>query len=129
MHLKGIKETVIYVHDLERTKQFYQETLGLRLYGEKAGEHIFFKVGEDMLLFFNPEHSKAKTHIPPHFAEGNQHFALTVSAEDYESWKNKVSALIEIEHEKDWGSGVKSFYFRDPEQNSVEIVTEGMWDD
>ncbi len=38
------------------------------------------------------------------------------------------SINIEIEHEQHWYDDYYSFYFRDPDGHSLEIVPEGMWD-
>ena len=46
--LTQIKETCLYVNDIKRTKEFYHELLGLELISELEGNHIFFRVGNDV---------------------------------------------------------------------------------
>lgn len=128
MEFKSIKETAIYVADLAQSKQFYHDLLGLPIIVHVKDQHIFFRAGESVLLCFNPAHSKIKTSVPPHFGEGNLHFALECLDGDYEKWKTVLTKNgIEIEQEVVWKAGRKSFYFRDPDQHSVEIVQSGIW--
>ncbi len=129
MQLQKIKETCLYVSDLEQTKAFYHDLLGLPLISFKEGRHVFFRVGEDVLLCFLPEVTKTDIHLPRHFGYGELHFAFECKTGDYHLWKKKLQELkIKIEHEEDWGRGFLSIYFRDPDQNCVEIVMPGMWD-
>ena len=129
MEIKQIKETCLYVADLRETRKFYQEKLGLELISFEEQEHVFLKAGSSVLLCFNPEHSKAKTNLPYHYADGPIHFAFQVEKSEYEAWKQKITdANIEIEHEESWRNNLLSFYFRDPDDNCVEIVMTGMWD-
>lgn len=125
-----IKETCLYIHDLEQAKEFYADTLGLKVIHYLPERHIFFRAGASVLLCFNPDDSKTKDSPPPHFAEGNQHFAFEVSREDYLEAKNKIEKLgIEITDTVIWKSGQESFYFKDPEDNILEIVPVGIWGD
>lgn len=78
MNFTKIKETCIYVADLELIKTFYNEVLNLDIINYDEGKHLFFKAGQSVLLFFNPEDSKSKTSPPGHYAKGKQHFAFEV---------------------------------------------------
>ncbi len=126
--LNKIKETCIYVSDLEATKYFYHHILELSIISIKLGRHIFFKVGDDVLLCFIPETTKNEGTLPPHFAYGQQHFAFECPKDKYEYWKDRLTKnSITIEHEATWKNGLKSIYFRDPDNHSVEIVMPGIW--
>ena len=73
--------------------------------------------------------SKLKKSPPPHFAEGNQHFAFEVSKEHYGIIKDRFAELnIKVTDTVVWSSGQESFYFTDPENNVLEIVPVGVWD-
>lgn len=124
-----IKETCLYINDLEGAKAFYHDKLGLEIIHYLPERHIFFRAGSSVLLCFNPEDSKEKQSPPPHFAHGNQHYAFEVSKEDYLKTKKKFEKLgIVITEEVTWKNGQKSFYFNDHEENVLEIVPEGIWD-
>lgn len=125
----NIKETCLYIQDLEKAKSFYHDKLGLEIIHYQPEKHIFFRAGSSVLLCFNPSDAKLKTSPPPHFAEGNQHFAFEVNKEDYEKCKLKINSLgIQIIDKLVWKSGQESFYFNDPEDNVLEIVPIGVWD-
>lgn len=129
MEINQIKETCLYVSDLDRTKEFYHNKLGLELMAFEESHHVFFRAGTSVLLCFIPEYSKAKQELPYHYASGPIHFAFQVDKDQYEDWKQKIQdAGIEIEHEQSWGNELLSFYFRDPDDNLAEIVMTGMWD-
>ncbi|UII34043.1 VOC family protein [Fulvivirga ulvae] len=123
-----IKETCLYIKDLEAARDFYHNKLGLEVIHYDRGRHVFFRAGSSVLLCFNPDDSKYKDSPPPHYAEGNQHYAFEVSRENYETVKEKIKALnIEIIDKLVWKSGQESFYFNDHEGNVLEFVPEGVW--
>jgi catechol 2,3-dioxygenase-like lactoylglutathione lyase family enzyme len=127
--LTKIKETCLYVSDLERTREFYCDVMGLELIALKKGRHVFFRVGDDVLLCFLAEATRREKVLTPHYAEGKQHYALECPAEDYEAWKEHLAAHgIGIEREIEWSPGCRSIYFRDPDEHSVEIAMPGLWD-
>lgn len=129
MKITGIKEVCIYIEDLSLAKDFYHDTLGFDVISYVEEKHIFFRVGNVVLLCFNPEDSKTKESPPPHFTYGPQHFAFEVAVDEYEAAKRWIKGLsIEIIDEVIWKSGLESFYFKDPAGNVLEIVPEGVWD-
>lgn len=130
MKLTQIKETCLYVHDLEKAKHFYHEKPSLPIISFVPGKHLFLRAGSSVLLIFNPDDSRTKKSPPPHFGSGNQHFAFEVLDEDYNSTKEEILRKnIPILDEVTWESGKKSFYFNDPEGNVLEVVPDsGVWD-
>jgi len=126
-----IKETCLYVNDLEKTKEFYYGKLGLEVIGFVKDRHVFFRAGGSVLLCFISESTRnvSGSSLPPHHGNGNLHFAFETTNEQYVLWKEKIkSEGIAIEQEAEWGKGLKSFYFRDPDNHLVEIVMEGIWE-
>jgi catechol 2,3-dioxygenase-like lactoylglutathione lyase family enzyme len=129
MEFVKIKETCLYVTNLEQSKAFYHGKLGLPIISEVPGRHLFLRAGSSVLLCFIAESSSQSTEVPPHFGSGQLHLAFETSPEEYLKWKEKVQAQqILIEHEHNWGNGYLSFYFRDPDQHCLEIVMTGMWE-
>jgi catechol 2,3-dioxygenase-like lactoylglutathione lyase family enzyme len=130
MKFLRIKETCLYVHDLDAAQRFYNGKLGMEVINYVPGKHIFFRAGSSVLLCFNPEDSRQKKSPPAHYGEGKQHFAFEVPQADYaESRRSILSLGIEITDEVEWSNGQKSFYFEDPEGNVLEILPEGaIWD-
>ncbi|WP_242927611.1 VOC family protein [Pontibacter vulgaris] len=129
MEIRKIKETCLYVADLERSKAFYKGLLHLEIIGEVKGRHVFFRAGESVLLCFIAAQSRRKGKLPPHFGSGHLHLAFEVKKQDYQPYKTKLLETgIKLEQEFDWGQGYLSFYFRDPDQHLLEVVMEGMWE-
>lgn len=129
MKFTQIKETCLYIRDLEQAKEFYHHKLGLPIIDYTTSKHLFLRVGNSVLLCFNPEDSKQKVSPPAHFAEGKQHVAFEVDFEDYAKSKKEISSKnIQITDEMTWPGGKKSFYFEDPEGNVLEIVPDGIWE-
>ena len=125
-----IKETCLYVRDLEQIKEFYSEILELPIINFEPEKHIFFRLGSSVLLCFNPEDSRRKVSPPGHYGGGKQHVAFEVHFADYEKAKAEIIAKgIKVIDEVEWKGEVKSFYFEDPEGNILEIVPDkGIWD-
>ena len=92
-----------------------------------------FRVGEDVLLLFTEDASAkpikiAGGVIPPHETRGVVHFALGIDATTLEVWRTRlVEQGVAIESEVTWERGGSSLYFRDPDDNLVELVTPGTW--
>jgi catechol 2,3-dioxygenase-like lactoylglutathione lyase family enzyme len=53
---------------------------------------------------------------------------LGIDAESFDGWRMRLQSHgVTIEKEVEWPGGGKSFYFRDPVGNLVELVTPGVW--
>jgi catechol 2,3-dioxygenase-like lactoylglutathione lyase family enzyme len=130
MEVLKIKETCIYILDLQAAHDFYSKVLGLEVINYAKDKHLFLRAGSSVLLLFNPEDSKKKKSPPGHYGGGKQHFAFEIETLFYEEAKAELlSKGIQIIDEMIWPAGGKSFYFNDPEGNVLEIVSEkGIWD-
>ncbi|MFA0961934.1 VOC family protein [Roseivirga sp. BDSF3-8] len=128
MSIKQVKETCLYIEDIDRTKAFYEKKLGLPVISIAPGRHIFFRAGTSVLLCFIAAVTKQEERLPPHYAKGKQHIAFEISKEEYMSWKEKLREVgVRITHEEHWKNGYSSFYFDDPDGHVLEIVEEGFW--
>lgn len=129
MTISQIKETCLYISDLDKAQHFYQGKLGLPVISKVDHRHIFFRAGQSVLLCFLPEVTRKEPSLPPHFAYGRQHIAFETSPEDYIAWKEKIQqAGIAVTHEQSWKGGLQSFYFEDPDGHVLEIVPKGIWE-
>ena len=129
MNIKAVIETAIYVDDLQAAETFYRTVLGLAVLGKESGRHVFFQVGEgQVLLVFLAEATLKGDPLPPHGTTGPGHVALGIEAEAFDVWRKLLQGHgVAIEKQMEWPRGGKSFYFRDPAGNSVELVTPGVW--
>ena len=129
MRISRIKETCLYVADIDRAKAFYFGKLGLAVISEVEDKHIFFRAGESVLLCFIAHKTNEQSLLPPHGASGCIHFAFEVTTADYDAALQQVKENnIPILHEHVWKNNLRSFYFNDPDMNLVEIIEEGLWD-
>ncbi len=123
-----VLETVLYVEDLDAAERFYGEVLGLSLDSRKAGLFCFFRVGQGMLLLFDPTASRANRDVPAHGAIGAGHACLAVAESELDGWRALLESRgVTIEHEQAWPRGGRSFYFRDPAGNSIELASPRIW--
>jgi catechol 2,3-dioxygenase-like lactoylglutathione lyase family enzyme len=123
-----ILETVLYVDDLDAAQRFYGDVLGLALDSRKPGTFCFFRVGEAMLLLFDPAAAARNRDVPAHGASGPGHACFAVADSDLAGWQSRLREHgIAIEHEQAWPRGGRSFYVRDPAGNSIEFATPRIW--
>jgi catechol 2,3-dioxygenase-like lactoylglutathione lyase family enzyme len=128
MRLRAILETVLYVDDLDAATRFYGEKLGLEEASRKAGVFVFFRLDEQMLLLFDPAAAESARGVPAHGARGPGHACFAVPDGELEPWARHLEAQgIDIEQWQDWPKGGRSFYFRDPAGNSLELASPRIW--
>jgi len=131
MKVDRILETCLYAEDLETAREFYTKVLGLPLFSELDGRHLFFRCGEGMLLIFNPaatETVRSEIEAPPHGARGAGHCCFVMEEGEIEEWRRHLGRQgVKIEKETDWPRGGRSLYFRDPAGNSLEIAPRKIW--
>lgn len=132
--LTGIAETCLYATNLNEAEEFYSEILKLDVVMKEKNRHVFFKCGDNMLLVFNPDHTRNKQTdvdgepIPLHGASGSVHVAFSVEPDTFEDVKEYLKENdITIESEISWPNHSRSFYFRDPAGNSLEVITSDIW--
>lgn len=129
-----ILETIVYTTDLDAAEAFYRDVLGLELASKTPGRQVFFRIGQQMLLIFNPLATVeppppgAKLPIPPHGATGEGHVCFSASGEEITAWRAVLEAKgIPIEADFDWPGGGRSIYFRDPAGNCLEFAEPRIW--
>lgn len=129
----GTLEAALYADDFDAARQFYGDLIGLPLIAEAAGRHIFFRVGEGVLLIFNPAATEkppgnAALPVPPHGARGPGHYCLSVPPEALDLWRHRLEqAGVAIEADFHWPNGARSIYVRDPAGNSIELADPAIW--
>lgn len=129
----GILETCLYVADVEKSAQFYEQIFGFQRMLSNQRICAFAVNGRDVLILFlrggtSEPVQLAGGVLPPHDGEGQLHFALAISAEDLAAWENQLAENgVAVESRVHWESGGDSLYFRDPDGNLAELATPGIW--
>ena len=128
MQLRALLETVLYVDDLEAAARFYGGLLGLKEVSRQPGVFLFYRLDSQMLLLFDPAAAEQSRAVPSHGARGAGHVCFAVPDAELEPWADRLAAHgIRIEQWQDWPKGGRSFYFRDPAGNSLELASPRIW--
>jgi len=122
----NVLETCLYTTDLEAAKGFYRDVLGLELFSEKPGRHIFFRAGQGVFLVFNPDVTEQDKELPPHGARGSGHVCFRVEPEELEDWGEKLQIAGYPVTWAQWKAG-RSLYVYDPTGNLVEFAPARIW--
>ena len=120
----NLAEAALYVSDLERARTFYREVVGL-VETAVFDDAAFLQIGIDAtLILFQIDALETRVSvIPAHGSRGRGHVALAIGPNEMASWRERLQAhSIEVEHEQDWPLGTHSLYFRDPDDNSLELI-------
>lgn len=132
--IRSILETALYCPDLDAADEFYSRVLGLERLGKQENRHLFYRIGDSMLLIFNPDATRegapesADLPVGAHGSWGEGHVAFRSTPEEIDDWRDYLEARgIEIEEELAWPEGGRSIYFRDPTGNSLEFATPSVW--
>jgi catechol 2,3-dioxygenase-like lactoylglutathione lyase family enzyme len=131
--LNDLKETALYVDDLERALAFDRDVLGLKTLVVDGRFCAFDVAGKHILLLFARGASVEPTElpggtIPPHDGAGQLHAAFAVDVAELPAWESHLLAHgIEILSRVSWPRGGRSIYFRDPDGHLLELLTPGVW--
>lgn len=130
----AVLEAALYSDDLESAAAFYGSVMGLDEVVRVDGRHIFYRVGQTILLIFNPHataqgSSNPRLPVPAHGAHGPGHLCFTATRKEISAWRDRLEAAGHpIEEDFDWPNGARSIYFRDPAGNSLEFAEAGLWE-
>lgn len=130
---RGVGEIVLRVRDLDAMIAFYRKTLGVELLRRFGDDIAFLRVAEgyaghtQIIGFFRHEMpSNFRRRAWPGHAPGSttlHHFALEIARDDYDKALTHLAGLgIETDTAVHAWIGWRSIYFRDPEENTVELV-------
>ncbi|WP_424986577.1 VOC family protein [Microbulbifer sp. S227A] len=129
-----VLETALYADDLDAATGFYQGLLGLEAFQTVPGRHVFYRIGEAVLLVFNAEATAApsgntRMPVPTHGAHGAGHVCFAMPRAQIARMRARLLAAgIAVDAEFDWPNGAHSLYVRDPAGNSVEFAEPWLWD-
>src|SRR5262245_42894930 len=131
--IEGILETALYVEDVARAADFYTSLFGFEVMIQDHRFCAMSVAGKDVLLLFLRGGTTEPMEIPggiipPHDGSGQMHFAFAIPTAELVAWETRLKERqIPIESKTTWPRGGYSLYFRDPDQNLVELATPGIW--
>jgi catechol 2,3-dioxygenase-like lactoylglutathione lyase family enzyme len=110
----GVDHVVLHVHDVQRSKKFYSEILGMMVYREDEGQ-VFLHAGRQGVALFAKQAGAPLT-------TGNDlnHLALNVASGTYETLKaelEKHGVNVTGRPGED-----RCIYFRDPDGHRLQLV-------
>ena len=132
MNIGRVYETVLYSEDVDATAAFYAGALELQAIDPPDEHSAAFRLPDrGVLLIFDARRSGAGGRfVPVHGTSGPGHVAFAVGDGELETAKRALEERgVQIEREIAWPVGGRSFYFRDPAGNSVELVEGEIWPD
>ncbi|SDW38343.1 Glyoxalase/Bleomycin resistance protein/Dioxygenase superfamily protein [Ruegeria halocynthiae] len=130
----AILEAALYVDDLDAAEEFYGQILGLEKIQRVPNRHVFYRIGESVLLLFVADEtekppSNPDLPVPPHGARGPGHVCLVLTRDEISLMrKHLLDWNIPVDAEFDWPNGARSLYVCDPAGNSVEFSESRLWD-
>lgn len=120
--INGIEHIAICAKDTKALSSWYVETFNFSVVYDN-GEGVYFIRANDGTIF---EIMKFKSGVQPWdtSALGLRHIAFSVSKEDFDFEVNKIKQMkLKIEADVcEAPSGVKTFFFRDPEGNLLHYI-------
>ena len=129
-HIVGVLETALYhaPDELEAMDRFYRELLGLPAVA-RWDDGLAFRVGVGVLLIFDRERlARRGGPIADHGTDGPNHVCLLAAGDTYEQLRERIAAGgVEIAHDQQWPRGGRSFYFKDPAGNLLEVADRDIW--
>ncbi len=113
----GLRHLALHARDLDAMKRFYVDVLGFAVEWEPDPDNIYLSSGIDNLALH-----RAKGTVVPGALD---HLGLIVRApEDVDRWaafleSRGVELAVKPKTHRD---GARSFYFRDPDGNTIQII-------
>lgn len=129
----GILETALYVSNAQQAADFYRRLFGFATLLESDRLIALNVADRDVLLLFQQGATKEPLEtaggiIPGHFGMGPNHLAFAITRDEVSEWLQKLeSEKVTLESTVTWTGGSQSFYFRDLDDNLVELTTPGLW--
>jgi catechol 2,3-dioxygenase-like lactoylglutathione lyase family enzyme len=110
----GVDHVVLHVSDVQRSKKFYTEILGMVPYREDEGQ-VFMHAGQQGVALF-----KKQGGAPLETGNDLNHLALNVSAGTYETLKAELEqAGVAVNGRP---GQERCIYFRDPDGHRLQLM-------
>lgn len=123
--VQGIDHAAISVRDLETSRRFYEEVLGLKVSPrehQKPGVEYFLDCGTSLIGLIQGDPAGEK-HMLQDAGLGGNHVSFRVHTSQFDACveelkKRNVTVTFQKKRERSW-----SVYFLDPDGNKLEITS------
>ncbi len=132
-YVSHILETALYVADLDVACAFYRRLFGFEVLGQDTRMCALRVPGTGVLLLFRRDGSLQPNPtpggiIPAHGGHGALHLCFAIPVAALDAWEaHLVAQQVLIESRVVQAFRGTSLYFRDPDGNSLEVATPGLW--
>jgi len=135
LEVDGVVEVPVSADDVDRAARFYDRVFGFKtIFQDKDKLRALDACGHQVILLFKRKAITEATQtpegkIPAHDVAGESHFAMGVESDErLEECITRLAQLgIAIESEARSTFGGRQLYFRDTENNLVELITRNVW--
>jgi len=138
-NVNGLFEAALFVQNLPRARDFYEQVVGLEKLKESEVGCVFIVAKRQLLLLVTEEKARvpSKTRggeipaclVGPGAALGAGHIAFSVAEAEFDAWRTHLESKgVEVLSEVAWEPGGRSLYFRDPDGHGLELATPGVWE-
>ena len=120
--LDGGPQTILLVDDVERSVEFYGQSLMLRQTDADPGRYAEFDTGDGCALVLLRREGSIAPIAVPSMTDQAVNLSFSITADGYEAWKKWFPKRgVPIERETKWIHGGRSLYVRDPDGRRLEF--------
>jgi catechol 2,3-dioxygenase-like lactoylglutathione lyase family enzyme len=137
--LNGLFEAALFVQNLARARDFYEQVVGLEKLRESEVGCVFIVAERQLLLVIAQEKARVSSktpggEVPPCLVRAGEtlgagHIAFAVAEAEFDVWRARLdTSEVQVLSVVNWEAGGRSLYFRDPDGHLIELATPGVWD-
>jgi len=117
---RGLRHLALKVSDVDRAVAFYSRVFGMRIVWQPDPENAYLSSGCDNLALHKGSHGGADAQVLDHFG-----FIVPTIADVESAWSWAQEERLDIAHPlKHHRDGSVSFYIRDPDGNTIQVLYE-----
>ena len=122
--IRAIDYTVIFVRDMDAMRRFYETVLGFSLQRVLSSGWIEFRIGGNTLALAIPSRTASDHPVPVGSAALQLAFKVSVAEVDACAEELVRKGISLVSPPTDQVFGHRTLFFRDPEDNIIEIYAE-----